>query len=260
MISPSNTGPGLTRGGPLAEGVASRESSIPRAAATSSRVVAARGRAVHGPGDVREADRAEAGPDAVSERRDGEDRCTRTRSSGPLGGWASGRRVRSPTVRSRRATSSRGQDRPLAATGRFPGGRRVRHRGDRLLQALRARLGRRVTILVTDVFVPLPNVLDEVGSAARGLYVSTTDAPPAEGGITPAGRSFARGFGASVTPTGYVMPARRLRGRARRDRPIRRNPSVGTRAAAFHKGQERHPRRLPLRPRDIAPALSRFCA
>ena len=76
-----------------------------------------------------------------------------------------------------------------------------------VLTALRARLGRGVKILVSDVFAPLPNVLEETGAAALGLYMTTTDVPPVEHSLTPAGRTFARDFAASNSPTGYVLPA-----------------------------------------------------
>ena len=38
--------------------------------------------------------------------------------------------------------------------------------GDRLLKALRARLGPRVTIMATDGFQPIPDLLDLAGRAA----------------------------------------------------------------------------------------------
>ena len=62
-------------------------------------------------------------------------------------------------------------------------------------------------MMTTDVFQPIPEILDEVGPEARGVYVSTTDMPPVERRLTPAGRQFARDFGAVGTPTYYVLPA-----------------------------------------------------
>ncbi len=207
MVSPSNTGPGLTRGGPLAEGRGQPGIFYPTGRRNFFRVVARE--------DV------QSTALAMFAKRMGMKRVQTLYPSGD-DGWKT--ITADPFVRAARRLGLRAPG--ALAYGPEPksydalAGRIARSRaqavflaggafdtGAEFLQALRARLGRRVTILVTDVFVPLPNVLDEVGSAARGLYVSTTDAPPAEGGITPAGRSFARGFGASVTPTGYVMPA-----------------------------------------------------
>ena len=52
--------------------------------------------------------------------------------------------------------------------------------GDRVLKALRTRLGTRVPIITADGFLPIPDVLEEVGRAARGLYVTTLILPPDE--------------------------------------------------------------------------------
>jgi ABC-type branched-subunit amino acid transport system substrate-binding protein/DNA-binding beta-propeller fold protein YncE len=70
--------------------------------------------------------------------------------------------------------------------------------GDRLLRALRARLGTRVTIMATDGFQPIPDLLDLAGRAAHGLYVTTTDVPP--------GRRLTGDLGATAS-TGYVAHA-----------------------------------------------------
>jgi ABC-type branched-subunit amino acid transport system substrate-binding protein/DNA-binding beta-propeller fold protein YncE len=79
--------------------------------------------------------------------------------------------------------------------------------GDRLLKALRARLGTRVKIMVTDPFAPVPELLKVAGPAARGLYMSYIDVPPAARDLSPAGRRFVRDFGALATPTQGVLPA-----------------------------------------------------
>jgi branched-chain amino acid transport system substrate-binding protein len=52
--------------------------------------------------------------------------------------------------------------------------------GDRVLKALRARLGERVPIITGDGFVPIPDVLEEVGRAAQGLYMTALILPPDE--------------------------------------------------------------------------------
>jgi ABC-type branched-subunit amino acid transport system substrate-binding protein len=71
--------------------------------------------------------------------------------------------------------------------------------GDRVLKALRARLGARVTVMAGFLFAaPVPEVLKRTGRAARGTYVATTDAVPR--GLLPlngAGRRFLRDIGAS---------------------------------------------------------------
>jgi ABC-type branched-subunit amino acid transport system substrate-binding protein len=70
--------------------------------------------------------------------------------------------------------------------------------GDRVVKALRARLGTRLKIMVTDLFAPIPELLELAGPAARGLYMSTSDVPPAALDLSPAGRRFARDFGATA--------------------------------------------------------------
>ena len=79
--------------------------------------------------------------------------------------------------------------------------------GDRLLKALRARMGTRVKIMVADLFGPVPDVLELAGPAARGVYVSFLDVPPAARELSPAGRRFVRDFGALDAPVAYLLPA-----------------------------------------------------
>jgi ABC-type branched-subunit amino acid transport system substrate-binding protein len=52
--------------------------------------------------------------------------------------------------------------------------------GDRLLKALRTRLGARVPLITGDGFVPIPDVMEEVGRAAQGLYMTALILPPDE--------------------------------------------------------------------------------
>ena len=52
--------------------------------------------------------------------------------------------------------------------------------GDRVLKALRTRLGKRVPIITGDGFVPIPDVMEEVGRAAQGLYMTALILPPDE--------------------------------------------------------------------------------
>jgi ABC-type branched-subunit amino acid transport system substrate-binding protein len=78
---------------------------------------------------------------------------------------------------------------------------------DRVLRALRNRLGSRLPIMATDQFIPIADMLERVGPAARGLFVSATDVPPAARDMTPAAERFARDFGALASPDPYVLPA-----------------------------------------------------
>jgi branched-chain amino acid transport system substrate-binding protein len=79
--------------------------------------------------------------------------------------------------------------------------------GGPVLQALRARLGARMPIMTTDQFIPIRSMLEEVGPAARGLYVSATDVPPDARDMPPSAERFTRDFGALTTPDPYVLPA-----------------------------------------------------
>jgi branched-chain amino acid transport system substrate-binding protein len=79
--------------------------------------------------------------------------------------------------------------------------------GGNLLKSLRARLGTRVKIVAGDPFVAIRELLKFVGPAARGLYVSATDVPLATREQPPAGRQFARDFGAQGTSQQGVLPA-----------------------------------------------------
>ena len=72
--------------------------------------------------------------------------------------------------------------------------------GVNVLKAVRARLGTRVKIMTSDPFIPIPDLLDFVGPAARGLYISGTDFPPTAPGQSAAGLRFARDFGVLRTP------------------------------------------------------------
>ena len=76
-----------------------------------------------------------------------------------------------------------------------------------MLKAVRARVDDDVKILMTDAAAPIPFLLELAGPAARGVYMSFTDAPPAAGGLTAAGQRFAREFGFLDAPTPYALPA-----------------------------------------------------
>ena len=51
--------------------------------------------------------------------------------------------------------------------------------GDRVLRALRERVGPRMPIMATQQFLPIPDMLERVGAGSARLYVSATDVPPA---------------------------------------------------------------------------------
>jgi branched-chain amino acid transport system substrate-binding protein len=77
--------------------------------------------------------------------------------------------------------------------------------GDRVLKALRERLGTRLTIMAGFYFAFVPEVLKRTGSAARGVYVTTSDLPRAELNRGRAAERFAEEFGEA--DTGFVLEA-----------------------------------------------------
>ncbi|MFL5858959.1 MAG: ABC transporter substrate-binding protein, partial [Solirubrobacteraceae bacterium] len=80
--------------------------------------------------------------------------------------------------------------------------------GDRLLKALRARLGPRATIMGSFFFAAtVREVLKRAGPAAHGVYVATNELPRGALPLTAAGRRFERDVGASATEAMGVMEA-----------------------------------------------------
>jgi ABC-type branched-subunit amino acid transport system substrate-binding protein/predicted Ser/Thr protein kinase len=77
--------------------------------------------------------------------------------------------------------------------------------GDRLLKALRERLGTRVTIMAGFYYALIPEVLGRAGPAARGVYVTTSDLPRAELDPGRAAERFAEEFGEA--DNGFVLEA-----------------------------------------------------
>jgi branched-chain amino acid transport system substrate-binding protein len=73
--------------------------------------------------------------------------------------------------------------------------------GGRAVKALRARLGRRVTLIGPDGFLRVPDLLKVAGPAAVGMYVSI--AGVTTGALGPAGRSFVRRL-AAMEPGGTI--------------------------------------------------------
>jgi branched-chain amino acid transport system substrate-binding protein len=82
--------------------------------------------------------------------------------------------------------------------------------GDRVVKALRARLGRRLEIMVGDItFLPVRFALDLAGPAAHGVYVASTDIEGGQGSLRTSSRRFLRDFvgGEFATPQQYVNHA-----------------------------------------------------
>jgi Protein kinase domain/Periplasmic binding protein len=76
--------------------------------------------------------------------------------------------------------------------------------GDRLLRALRSRLGRRLPILTGFLFVPPQEILGSAGRAAEGVYLTSTDMPGRARKLTPAAREVARDLG--IPPNEPIGP------------------------------------------------------
>jgi ABC-type branched-subunit amino acid transport system substrate-binding protein/streptogramin lyase/predicted Ser/Thr protein kinase len=76
--------------------------------------------------------------------------------------------------------------------------------GDRLLKALRSRLGRRLPFLTGFLFVLPREILRSAGRAAEGVYLTTTDIPGRARKLTPAAREVARELG--IPPNEPIGP------------------------------------------------------
>ena len=103
--------------------------------------------------------------------------------------------------------------------------------GDRLLKALRARLGVRVTIMGGSRFAFAPGVLKQAGRAARGMYATALDLPLTAVPLTATGRAFARDVGAFSAPAQGVLEA----GQAADLLMEAIGRSDGTRASVLHE-------------------------
>jgi ABC-type branched-subunit amino acid transport system substrate-binding protein len=78
--------------------------------------------------------------------------------------------------------------------------------GGDLIEALRKRLGDRVTLLAGDGFME-PDTLRQIGRPAEGLYVTNPGLSPAAPDLTPAARRFVREFGARALEIGVLEAA-----------------------------------------------------
>lgn len=91
-------------------------------------------------------------------------------------------------------------------------GGNIYYGGDRLLRALRARLGPRATLLASDGpatlpgFLPVSQVLKSAGRAARGLYLASPFLPPAALHLTPAQHRLLQDLGDPASEE-YVLQA-----------------------------------------------------
>jgi branched-chain amino acid transport system substrate-binding protein len=75
-----------------------------------------------------------------------------------------------------------------------------------VVRAIRARLGARFPIMAGHYFAAtVPDVLEIVGRAARGIYVPTTDVPRAELDLTPAATRFLDGFGEGAPGAAFIL-------------------------------------------------------
>jgi branched-chain amino acid transport system substrate-binding protein len=78
---------------------------------------------------------------------------------------------------------------------------------DKVLKALRARLGARIPIMGIDQFIPIPELLSRAGPAARGVYVSGTDVPAGSREEGSVARRLAHELGTIDAPVAYQMSA-----------------------------------------------------
>ena len=205
MVSPSNTGPGLTRGGRLAERRGEPQVYYPTGVRNFARVAPRED--VQAVALAMLASRLGLKQVYVLHRNadwklllaDPFRRAARRLGVGIAGSGAADPGENS-LDRVADAVARSGADGVFLAGDLFDG-------GDRVLKALRKRLGARVKLMLTDIFLPVPDLLDLVGPGARGIYMSSTDLPPGAGRLTPSGDRFVRGFGGFSSPSPFVLLA-----------------------------------------------------
>jgi branched-chain amino acid transport system substrate-binding protein len=74
-----------------------------------------------------------------------------------------------------------------------------------VIRAIRARLGARFPIMAGHYFAAeVPDILESIGPAARGIYSATTDVTRAELELTPAAERFLEDFG-EAGPGGFIL-------------------------------------------------------
>ena len=79
--------------------------------------------------------------------------------------------------------------------------------GDQLLKALRARLGRRIAIIIGEGFLEIPDVIELAGPAARGAYMTALYLPPDAFAPTPALERLTRELGDAAHGEGALQAA-----------------------------------------------------
>ena len=205
MISPSNTGPQLTRGGPLASVRGEPGIYYPTGVRNFMRVAPRED--LQGAAQAVLADQLGLDRVAVVVERDPDWRQT---WADPFRRAARERGLQTELFAYDAEAASFG---PLAERvanagpdGVFVLGS-IDEGGDKLVRALRSKAGDDVTIHVLDLFGPVPYVLEKLGPAAHGIYMSFTDTPPHALDLSPAGERFVRDFGYLDNPTPYVLPA-----------------------------------------------------
>ncbi len=207
MISPTNTGPGLTRGPPIAEAPGAPGIYYPTGVRNYARSIPRE--------DVQSAAHAMLAKDlglkavyVVSQSGDTDwlkivgrpfERAAQ-RVGVKLAGSSEFEFGAENADDIAKAVARSGADGVFLA-GELGGG------AERVLQSLRARVGKDLTVMATDVFMPVPDLLDAVGRDAHGVYISTTDFPSASRYLTPEGQRFARDFGALDSASPFVMTA-----------------------------------------------------
>ena len=83
-------------------------------------------------------------------------------------------------------------------------GARFNERGAFLVRDLRAVLGRRVRLIVTDIFLGVPDLIAGAGDAARGVYYTAAGLPDER--LPAAGRRFLAAFDTGRAPESDVWP------------------------------------------------------
>jgi DNA-binding beta-propeller fold protein YncE/ABC-type branched-subunit amino acid transport system substrate-binding protein len=212
MVSPTSTHPGLTRGGPLVEAEALGKEDEPGVYyPTGVRSYARLAPREDLLGIAQAMFASELGLKRVYVLWDRSSDWLKREHSDPfaraatrLGIEVAGSAGFNPEARSHAALAAK-----VAASGAEGvfAGAELYAGGDRVIQALRARLGSDVPIMTTEVMAPIPDLLDSIGTVAHGLYVSGIDVPPDARLDSPAGRRFASDFGALEAPVQGLLPA-----------------------------------------------------
>jgi branched-chain amino acid transport system substrate-binding protein len=76
--------------------------------------------------------------------------------------------------------------------------------GGALVRDLRARLGPNATLIASDYFFPVPDLIEAAGPAARGMYLSSGSIGLPKGELPPAGKRFLEEF--EATREGEASP------------------------------------------------------